>query len=136
MSEAEAMSEQDTSEVPQRPDLHVIHTDDLPDVPEGTVAEAPLLYRIHAGISEAAKRLPSVWSERHPSFAERIEYSLRGDWTTAQQESGARRSAHLIATFLCMPVGWLGALLLWASDSPRRTGIVLAALILVGYVIG
>lgn len=120
---------------PSRPELHVIHTDELPDVPDDVQPEAPWLYRVHESIAVAATKLPSVWSERQPSFAERVAYSREGDWTATEPEKSAKRAAHLILTLLCLIPGAAGALLLSASSKPSRMGIVLAALVLAGYVI-
>ena len=124
----------------QRPDLHVV-----PDVPDltpdgelGTQAEptdgdvepqAPWQYRVHAAVTSGVHKLPTLWTERPVSFAERVEYSRSGDWAVA--ESGAKRTLHLLGTILCLPVGAVGAFLLSASEKPSRFFLLVTALLIV-----
>lgn len=114
----------------QRPDLRLVDGLDDIDVPEDIQPQAPLTYRMHAGLAQALSQLPGVWSERQPALSEIVEYSQHGDWTT----SSGRRSWHLIGVIvLCLPLGLLAVALTHLSRKPGRVLILLAALLLLGY---
>jgi len=113
-----------------QPQLRVVPDDGLGEIPEGVEPEPPLLYRLHAEIAEGLDKLPGVWSQPRPSFAERFQYSREGDWT-ADPESSWRRQAHVLAQLvLCLPMGLFGAFLVWASEKPGRAAVLLVVLTL------
>lgn len=114
----------------QRPDLRLVDGLDDIEVPEDIQPQAPLTYRVHAGLAQALSQLPGVWSERQPALSEVVEYSIEGDWTVHPR----RRSAHLIGVIvLCLPLGLLAVALTHLSRKPGRVLILLAALFLLGY---
>ena len=114
----------------QRPDLRLVDGLNDIEVPAETEPQAPLTYRLHAGLAQALSQLPGVWSERQPALSEVVEYSIEGDWTVHPR----RRSAHLIGVIvLCLPLGIAAVVLGWLAKKPSRVLIVLAALLLLGY---
>lgn len=114
----------------QRPDLRLVDGLDDIDVPDDIQPQAPLTYRVHAGLAQALSQLPGVWSERQPALSEVVEYSIEGDWTAYPR----RRGAHLIGVIvLCLPLGIASVVLGWLAKKPSRVLIVLAALLLLGY---
>ncbi|MER7015304.1 hypothetical protein ABT324_28055 [Saccharopolyspora sp. NPDC000359] len=127
---ATAPDPEDQQAVPERPELRLISGVDDLEVPEGTEAQPPLPYRIHAGLAEALTKLPGMWSQRQPALAEIVEYSLHGDWTA----NSKWRSAHLLGVILlCLPAGLLAVALIHLSRKPSRVLIALAVLLILGY---
>lgn len=96
--------------------------------------DAPWQYRLGQAVAEAADALPGVWSNRPASFAEQVDYSLNGDWTTAEPGQSGKRALHLIATIPPLFVdGLIVTPLRLCCKKPSRFYLLLVALLILGY---
>lgn len=101
---------------------------------DGIDPEAPWQYRLGQAVADAADALPGLWSNRPSSFAERVDYSLNGDWTTAEPGQSGKRAFHLIATIPCLAVdGLVVTPLRFCCEKPSLLYLLLAALLILGY---
>lgn len=120
--EPEAGSEQETSEAES------IEEDD------GIAPDAPWQYRLGQAVADASDALPGLWSNRPASFAERVDYSMSADWTTAEAGQSGKRALHLIATIPLLAVdGLLLTPLRFCCEKNARFYLLLAALLILGY---
>ena len=111
------------------PGLHLVTDDDIAAaVADGVTPLAPW----HTRVSTVVSKLPGVFTERPASFAERVEYSRSGDWAHADEQW--KRTAHLLAVLLTLPVGLFGALLLAATARPGRVLVIAVALWLLTHI--
>lgn len=128
---AEQQRGDDASELgPQHadPEADSIEEDD------GIAPDAPWQYRLGQAVADASDALPGLWSNRPASFAERVDYSLNADWTTAEAGQSGKRALHLIATIPLLFVdGLLVTPLRFCCEKNSRFYLLLAALLILGY---
>lgn len=101
---------------------------------EGIAPDAPWQYRLGQAVADASDALPGLWSNRPASFAERVDYSMNADWTTAEAGQSGKRALHLIATIPLLAVdGLLLTPLRFCCEKNSRFYLLLAALLILGY---
>lgn len=120
-----------------RPDLRVV-PDEPADPNAAEDAEVgpvpPWQYRLGGVIAAWHDQLPGLYTQRPAAWSERVDYALRGDWTTSMPESGAKRQIHLLGVLACLVVDAAVATpLRWCCEKPSRLGLVVLGWFLFGH---